>query len=391
MLEIQETFNFILNFINPLIIILLFLAFVILPFIYFYSLRKLSRKKKIDVKNSKVNDFQKIKTSTVEIPVIKATVLEYEPGELGEKFPDRTKLYYSPEAISDKDFLESILLSPIQVQTHEKNTSEYNLDVNGWSREAWFNDKDKTTYLKGVLIGSDNIQYAKENVNKPGFGTSAFISFLDIEKKPGVTPDGLQYDAIAKKAICNHVAILENIRDKENKIVSINAKNAIIKNSQKEEIKMAEEKKESSINQDDFEKAYQAMMDKKNSLNEMKEQIKNELREEMKNAKNEDKPEEKKEEKTIPNEEPKKEEDTKAENALPSEKIIGIYSDVFNTTFQKTPTFKELGDLAGVSAKSFPELVQAVNAKAKEFSSSIVEVQNSESENRSINEILREF
>ena len=145
---------------------------------------------KANVKND-ISEYQKIKTSEVVLPVIKATVLTYAPGELGDKFQDETKLYYSPEALQDNQFLESVIRSPWNTKTHELNTSEDNIKVSGWSRESWFDETDKTVYAKGFLIGSDNIDYAKENQNTPSFGTSAFISFLQIDKESGTTPEGL--------------------------------------------------------------------------------------------------------------------------------------------------------------------------------------------------------
>lgn len=170
-----------------------------------------------------VVEHQKIRTAEIEIPVIAEDVLTYEGGELGSSYPDKTRLYYPADAISDPEYLETVLRSPLQVQTHQKNTGEFNRDVDGWPTKAWWDAADKRVMLKGVLHGEENVKYAEENKNLPGFGTSAFISFLRIEKTPGTAPNGKPYDAIVRKAVNNHVAILPNVRDPRNVIVAMNA------------------------------------------------------------------------------------------------------------------------------------------------------------------------
>lgn len=176
----------------------------------------------VDTQNATV-DFQKIKTAEIEIPVIAEDVLTYEAGELGSSYPDKTRLYYPADAISDPEYLETVMRSPLQVQTHQKNTSEYNRDVDGWPTKVWWDPAEKRVKLKGILHGEENVEYARENKSLPGFGTSAFISFLKIEKESGTAPDGKPYDAIVRKAVNNHVAILPNVRDPKNVILAMNA------------------------------------------------------------------------------------------------------------------------------------------------------------------------
>jgi len=168
-------------------------------------------------------DFQKIKTSEIEIPVIAADVLVYEPGELGSSYPERTRLYYSPEALSDPEYLQTVLRSPLVVGSHEKSTTEFNRDVDGWPLSAEWDEREQRVKVRGVLHGEENVAYAEANKGKPSFGTSAYISFLEIDRTPGTSPDGKPYDAVVRKAVNNHIAILPNIRDPKNVILAMNA------------------------------------------------------------------------------------------------------------------------------------------------------------------------
>ncbi len=356
-----------------------------------------------------VSEFQKIKTSEVVLPVIKCTVLEYGAGELGSEFPEITKLYYSEEALNDKEFLESVVRSPWNVQTHEVNTNEANIKVSGWSVSSWFDEKDKTVYAKGFLIGEENIDYAKENQNQKGFGTSAFISFLKIEKENGTTPEGLEYNAIARKAVCNHVAILPNIRDEKNKIVSINAKNAKIESNIKNKIGVKNTMEQSEFN---------ALMEKyeaeKNSKNEETDKIVNAVLEKLNSKNGEKKPEPvneepaKEEKKPEPvNEEPAKEEkkpepvnedhkepdgdEAKASNALPNERLVGIFAEHYGLRFSKTPTVKQLAEIAEIPYTSFSQALNALKKKSEEIVSVIPTVSNSEKKSTSISEVLKDF
>lgn len=358
---------------------------------------------KAQAKND-VSEYQKIKTSETVLPVIKATVLEYQPGELGDQFNEPTKLYYSPEALQDKEFLESVIRSPWNTKTHELNTSEDNIKVSGWAKESWFDEKDKTVYAKGFLIGEDNIEYAKENKDTPSFGTSAFISFLKIDKESGVTPEGLEYNAIARKAVCNHVAILPNIRDEKNKIVSINAKNALVESNIKNNIGV-----KNTMEQSEFNALMEKYNEEKNAKNEETDKIVNavlEKLEEKKNSKNEepakeepkketantDEPakEEKKEE-TANTDEPAKEEKTDAANALPNEKLVGVFAEHYGLRFSKTPTVKQLAEIAEIPYTSFSQALNALKKKADEISSNVPSAKNTETTNASFEDAMRGF
>ena len=167
--------------------------------------------------------YQKIESAEIEIPVIAEDVLVYQAGELGASYPDVTRLFYSAEALQDPEYLETVTRSPLQVQTHEKNTSEFNRGVDGWPLSAWWDETERRVKVRGIVHGEDNVAYVKENRNKPNFGTSAYISFLEIDRTPGTAPNGKPYDAIVRKAVNNHIAILPNVRDPKNVILAMNA------------------------------------------------------------------------------------------------------------------------------------------------------------------------
>jgi len=328
-----------------------------------------------------VHEYQKIQTAEITIPVIAEDVLTYGPGELGAAYPDTTNLYYPESAISDEDYLDTITRSALQVQTHEKNTSEYNRDVDGWPLEAWYDSGTKKAMLKGILHGEANVAYAKENLNKPGFGTSAFISFIKIRKQEGIAPNGKKYNAIAEKLVNNHVAILPNIRDPKNVIVALNAvakeeddtttddkdKNEITNNEDKpmpvdkDELRKAmnEIREEDAAKEDAINKAVK---------NELEKKEKEALKEAENKAKNEDKEETKSEEKAE-NTADEDKDDAEAANALPSDEMLKDFSDHLGIKFPKAPTLRQLGKMVGVEAKNSFELITALNAKRKEITS----------------------
>lgn len=348
-------------------------------------------------------DYQKIKTAQIEIPVIAEDVLVYEGGELGPAYPEKTRLYYSAEAISDPEYLETVKRSPLQVQTHEKNTSEFNRDVDGWPIETWWDDSKKRAMARGVLHGEDNVRYVEANKGKPNFGTSAFISFLKIEKQSGTAPNGKPYDAIVKKAVNNHIAILPNIRDPKNVIVALNAvevtnsEEKIIIDKPTEEIKNQghEENKEAKkmpLDKEEFKEMYNAIRNEEKEAEEKAEKLKNAIKNELaEEGKTKDK-EEAKDAKNEDDKEKDKEEDkADAANALPSEEMLKDFSSHLGITFAKTPTLKSLGELVGVEAKNSFELITALNAKRKEFVSlkPNEEAKNSNDKNSSFDELIK--
>ena len=217
-------------------------------------------------------DFQKIKTAEITVPVIAEDVLVYQGGELGSAYPDTTRLYYSAEALRDPEYLETVLRSPLQVQTHEKNTGEFNRDVDGWPIAAEWDETEKRVKVRGILHGEENVRYAEENKNKPNFGTSAYISFLEIDRTPGIAPNGKPYDAVVRKAVNNHIAILPNIRDPKNVILAMNAvkeegRNAL---SSSEESRLKDRLSDLHSKKDQANRTLQAMPDEDEDMKETK-------------------------------------------------------------------------------------------------------------------------
>ena len=379
-----------------------------------------SAKNSASVLNASV-DFQKIRTAEIEIPVIAEDVLVYEGGELGPAYPERTRLFYSKEAISDPEYLETVKRSPLQMGTHEKNTAEFNRDVDGWPIDAWWDDSEKRVKVKGVLHGEENVKYAEENKNLPGFGTSAFISFLKLEKASGTAPNGKPYDAIVRKAVNNHIAILPNIRDTNNTIVAMNNKVVVAFNAVEEkesdkddnEIvtaidesvggKIKGEKNTMAINKDEFKEMYNTVRNEEKEEADKAEKLKNEIKNELEKEAAEKKPEakdakndvDKAEEEETKNAEDKEDKaEEEASNAIPSDEMLKDFSTHLGIAFPKAPTLKVLGKLVGVEAKNSFELITALNAKRKEFNSGKTpetEVTNSNVQVSSMDDLMKKF
>jgi hypothetical protein len=250
--------------------------------------------------------------------------------------------------------------------------------VDGWPLEAWYDDKTKKAMLKGILHGETNVAYAKENLNKPGFGTSAFISFLKLRKEKGIAPNGKEYDVIAEKLVNNHVAILPNIRDPKNVIVALNAVAEEDDEADKEAKNETNTNEEKTMTQDEFNSMMDTYQAKNKEKDELKNSIKNEILEDLKKGeetKNADEPakdepkkdEPKKEESDAANEDKEDKDDAEAANALPSDEMLKDFSSHLGITFATKPTLKVLGKTVGVEAKNAAELISALNAKRKEI------------------------
>lgn len=347
-------------------------------------------------------DYQKIKTAEIEIPVIAEDVLTYGPGELGPAYPDTTNLYYPESAISDPEYLKTVKRSPYVIGSHEKSTGEFNRDVDGWPLEVWYDPDQKRVMSKGVVHGEDNVKYVEENKSKPKFGGSAFISFLRIEKQKGTAPNGKPYDAIVRKAVNNHTAILPNIRDPKNVIVALNAveKEEVEDTSNNDKAAKDEIKSEDKpMTQEEFNSMMDTYQAKNKEKDELKNSIKNEIMEELKkgsdekNAKNED--EEKKEsaseEKAENTDEPKKDDDAEAANALePSDEMLKDFSTQLGVTFKTKPSLRALAKTVGVEGATTAELISALNAKRKEITSGAekTDAKNSQGKPGSLDDFL---
>lgn len=395
-------------------------------------------------------DFQKIQTAEIEIPVIAEDVLEYQPGELGDAYPEATRLFYSAEALQDPEYLETVLRSPLQVQTHNKNTGEHNRDVDGWPVSVAWDETSRRVIAKGVVHGAANVQYVKENEGKPTFGTSAFISFIKVDKQPGIAPNGKPYDAVVRKAVNNHIAILPNIRDPKNVILAMNAvepeqmkedetQNAQDRTKKGErkdpafsdaewETLSAESKdralrridaggrfygpdpKTKSSNQatnteegkkleyEEFKGHMNAYEEEKKGNEKLVEEITNNVIAKMNATKNEGG-----EKKDEPKKEDAANEDTgkpveekpgseEAANALPSDAMVKDFSDALGITFAKTPTLAQLASVAGVTGEGPAGLIAALNAKRETFKKEpAVSAVNSGESQKTVSDLIKSF
>lgn len=171
---------------------------------------------------------ERIETLEFTVPVLRCGVLDYKAGELQSNNPEISgraiKLYYPPEEVSKKSFLDTIKKAPISIGTHELNTSEFNLDISGWCTAVEYSEKQDAAVADGIVKGEQNAAYIRRYARTADFGASGFIDVGRIELKSGTTPQGEVYDAIAHDLSCTHVALLPNVRDPENKITTHNAR-----------------------------------------------------------------------------------------------------------------------------------------------------------------------
>lgn len=385
------------------------------------ELERLSKPVTANNSTSVVNSIenQEIATAEFEAPVIFADVLHYEPGELGDSEMGRegADVYYSPEAVSDPEYIETVKRSPVSIGDHDKNKSEATLDVGGWPTEVYYDSTRKGLFMKGVVIGEKNVSYVKENKNSTGFGTSARIKFLTLRKESGVAPSGKPYTAIATKLVNDHTAILPNIRDRKNAIMAVNAvreemvENSLIglKSSKKSNAnidyrghKIIVEDRDGStayflyldgkLISDKFTNNFTAIEYARSIIDKLKTGAKNNMpdKEEIKSVINEIEEDKKKEsaldeiknalnsfderlkamESKAENSEPEKTEEKteeKAQNALPSQELLKTIGGHYDIDFKTTPSFMELGAMVGLNHATEPEMILALNSKKKEI------------------------
>lgn len=374
--------------ISFVVLCILFLL-IILPFNQSTKIVNISAYNNIVRSKNAVADYEKIKTAEVILPVVFANVLHYEPGELGtseisQKGPD---VYYSEEALQDPEFLESVMRSPFTVGTHDKNTNEYNREVDGWPSNTWYDEKEKGVFVKGYVTGADNVEYVRINKDEAKFGTSAYIDFIELVEKEGVAPNGQKYTAIATKLHCNHLAILPNIRDEHNLIVAMNS--VKVEPAAKPKLRILEKFKntiqgknnmpEEKDNKDKMKEVYNEMEDDKKKAYAMDAiNMRLDKMDETMNmyAKNMEKYDPKKNDKPDVDNKGKNKGDEDdgdpgdklvASNAIPSQDIISTVSNSLGVTFKETPTVEELSKLLGIKEKTFAETLTALNAKCKEI------------------------
>lgn len=342
------------------------------------------------VVNAGAADFQKIRTAEFTVPVIRADVLVYQPGELGtgtEIGRNGAKVYYSEESLKDPEFLETVRRSPISVGTHEKNTGEFNREIDGWIVDAWYDDNAKAVLARGYVAGEENVRYVEQNKSKPGFGTSAYIEFLDVKRAKGIAPTGAEYDAMTTKLVNNHLAILPNIRDKKNVILALNAlsetdaqgvennsdneKGKEVKNMDGKPDKEAVKEVLNELEKEKAENDWKGNMENSiKGLNEKLECIMSKMAKNEEPAKEEPKKEEapnNTEEDGANAEEPKDEEAANAKNALASQELIRDAAEILGVTYTQTPTVMQIASAFGVKKGTFAETVMALNAKRAEL------------------------
>jgi len=342
---------------------------------------------------------ERIESMRFTVPALRVGVLEYGPGQLqtGNKELDgkAIRLYYPPEAVSDKKFIKSLETAPVVVGGHDSTTNEKNKKIDGWASAVKYDKEANAAIIDGIVKGNKQINFIKNNIGINDFGASAFIDIYGLKVQDGITPDGKPYDAIATDLRATHVALAEHVRDPENKIKVVNA---VVINShgaiKQEGIKMdgmtpetiativqnAVEKAVTAKNEGDrLDKIEKAIVALVKNQEEMKEEMK-EKKEEEKEAEAGNKKGKAKNEDEEDEEEDEDEEAATLENAKPSQEIVGAFAKAFNVNFgTKTPSFSTLATLAGIKEEDSALRIAAVNAKYVEINEKKVTAENSKS------------
>lgn len=328
---------------------------------------------------------ERIESMRFSVPALRVGVLEYGPGQLqtgNSKLDGKTiRLYYPPEAVSEKGFLKSLETAPVVVGGHDATTNEQNKKIDGWASAVRYDKAVNAAVIDGVVKGNKEIAFIKNNIGIDDFGASAFIDIYNLKPEKGITPDGKEYDAIATSLRATHVALAKHVRDPENKLkvlnaVVINSLGAIKQEGKKMDgvtleqvstiVQNAIEKALTAKNEGDrLDKLEKSIISIANAVEEMKKEEKDEKEEEKAEAgnkakaKNEDEEEKKEEEK----------EAATLENAKPSQAMVAAFASTFNVDFgAKTPSFKTLASLAGIAEEDAAKRIAAVNTKFTEIS-----------------------
>jgi len=321
---------------------------------------------------------QNIMTADFSAPVLFAGVYEYDAAELGFEGGGRIRVYYPPEAIADKDFVQSVFYSVLSVGTHEKNTREENANPDGFIRKAIYNEKMKAVFAEGYIYGKKNVEYVTRNERAERFGTSAFFR-ATYKPQKGVTPEGEEYDLIGGDLVCNHLAILENPRDDKNVVVITKVNRAVaqhvrhavrnLKNTIKGIITMADENKP-AVDKDEIRNALEEIKNEDAQKNEMTE-LRNAISElKAANAKMSD---ELKALKPAPAEaanadDADKDKDAEAAHGLPAQEVVKAFAKHYGRDFGRvTPSFAALAEIADIKADGVAAKARAVVAHAKEL------------------------
>lgn len=338
-------------------------------------LRRLLHKPAASVRNDRTGE--RIESLRFTVPALRVGVLEYAPGQLttgNKKLDGKTvKLYYPPESVSDEKFLKSLETAPVVVGSHETTTNENNKKIDGWAHTVSYDDAVGAAMIAGVVKGTKEVAYIKGNLKQKDFGASAFVDIYNMEIKSGVTPDGQEYNAIARDLRATHVALAPHVRDPENKIkvtnaVVFNAAGNYKSEDKGEKMEMTPEQIAAIVKN-----AVKEELAAKNAEDKVKElEAENEdLKEQLKNvkAKNEEESKEEEEKKEAENsEEEEKKEDATLENAMPTQELVKAVGTAMNIDFgSKTPSFKSLAGMLGIKEDDPALRIAAVNAKYTEL------------------------
>ncbi len=352
---------------------------------------------------------ERIATLDFTVPVLHAGVLPYKIGELQSANPEISgkahTLWYPPEEVSAKAFLDSVRKAPVVVGTHEASTNEHNKKIDGFPTKVWYDEQRGAAMIDGVVKGaqeSENVRYLKDS---SGFGSSGFIDARVIEIKSGTTPEGEPYTLIARDLFCTHIALLANVRDPQNKIITRNARASVLNAGELKQNtengftnsedntgggarsindggKMAEDKKDDAgdnlkntvrnvIEEMEKDKAGASKMaELEKTVNGLMEKVS--AYDATKNgAKNADEEKDKPKDGAAENADEEKDKDGEtlnAKNARPTQENVKLIGDHFGIDFGRTtPTFNALAPLIGAEGKTLPEIITAVNAKAAEI------------------------
>jgi hypothetical protein len=324
---------------------------------------------------------ERIESMRFSVPALRVGVLEYGPGQLqtgNSKLDGKAiRLYYPPEAVSEKGFLKSLETAPVVVGGHDATTNEQNKKIDGWASAVRYDSAANAVIIDGVVKGNKEIAFIKNNIGIDDFGASAYIDIYGLKVQDGLTPDGKQYDAIATQLRATHVALAKHVRDPENKLKVLNAVviNSLgaIKQDGKKMVELTPEQitaiVENAVTKavatkndgDRLEKLEKAVTTLANAVEEMKKDEEKEEKKEEAEAKNEEDEKEKKKEED--------EESATLENAKPSQAIIAAFATAYNVEFgAKTPSFPTLAALAGIKEEDSALRIAAVNTKFAEIS-----------------------
>lgn len=327
---------------------------------------------------------ERIESLRFTVPALRVGVLEYAPGQLttgNKKLDGKTvKLYYPPESVSDEKFLKSLETAPVVVGSHDSTTNENNKKIDGWAHTVNFDAVQGAAMIAGVVKGNKEVAYIKGNLKQKDFGASAFVDIYDLQIKNGVTPDGQEYNAIARELRATHVALAPHVRDPENKI---KVTNAVVYNAAGNYISEEKGEKMAEITPEQIAAIVKNAVDEALAAKNAEDRIK-ELEDENKelkaensklkntSLKNEETEEEKKkreEEEAAKNaEEEEEKEDATLENAKPTQELVKAVGTAMNIDFgSKTPSFKSLAGVLGIKEDDPVLRIAAVNAKFEEI------------------------